>query len=89
MHFSDFSRFFFIDKLLHFYACQDLFILKLYCDKWDLLVKCYHIIIEVKTEQTWFLVADVDVERQDDDVGDQRRPPVDHKHHHAAQHGSG
>lgn len=44
---------------------------------------------EVKTEQTWFLVADVDVERQDDDVGEQRRPPVDHKHHHAAQHGSG
>lgn len=37
---------------------------------------------------TWFLVADVDVEPQDDDVGEERSPPVDDKHDHAAEDGS-
>lgn len=34
---------------------------------------------------TRLLVADIDVESEDDEQGDQGRPPVDDKHHHAAQ----
>lgn len=34
---------------------------------------------------TRFLVADIDVESEDDEEGDQRCPPVDDKHHHHAQ----
>lgn len=34
---------------------------------------------------TGFFVADVDVEREDDEQGDQSRPPINHKHHHTAQ----
>lgn len=34
---------------------------------------------------TGFVVADVDVEREDDEQRDQSRPPVDDEHHHAAQ----
>lgn len=34
---------------------------------------------------TWFLVADIDVERQDDEQGDEGGPPVDDEHDHAAQ----
>lgn len=37
---------------------------------------------------TWFLVADVDVEAQNDDVGEQSGRPVDDKHDHAAEDGS-
>ncbi len=36
---------------------------------------------------TWLLVADVDVEGQDDDVGQEGRPPVDDEHDHTAQDG--
>lgn len=38
---------------------------------------------------TGLLVADVDVESEDDEQSDQSRPPVDDKHHHAAQDRSG
>lgn len=38
---------------------------------------------------TGFLVADVDVESQNDEQSHQSRPPVDDKHHHAAQDRSG
>lgn len=38
---------------------------------------------------TGFLVTDVDVESEDDEQGDERRPPVDDKHHQAAQDRSG
>lgn len=38
---------------------------------------------------TWLLVADVDVEGQDDDVGQEGRPPVDDEHDHTTQDGSG
>lgn len=34
---------------------------------------------------TRLLVADIDVESEDDEQGDQGCPPVDDKHHHAAQ----
>lgn len=34
---------------------------------------------------TRFLVADVDVESEDDKQSDQSCPPVDDEHHHAAQ----
>lgn len=36
---------------------------------------------------TGFLVADVDVESEDDEQSDQSCPPVDDEHHHAAQDG--
>lgn len=42
-----------------------------------------------KQQLTWLLVADVDVKAQNDDVGEQSRPPVDDEHDHAAEHGSG
>ena len=34
---------------------------------------------------TRFLVADVDVESEDDEQSDQSRPPVNDEHHHQAQ----
>lgn len=44
----------------------------------------------METQQlTWLLVADVDVKPQNNDVGEQSRPPVDDEHHHAAQDSSG
>lgn len=36
---------------------------------------------------TWFLVADVDVEGEDDEQGDEGGPPVDDKHHNTTQDG--
>lgn len=41
-----------------------------------------------QVEVTWFLVADVDVKTQNDDVGEEGSPPVDDKHDDAAQDGS-
>lgn len=38
---------------------------------------------------TRLLVADVDIKPQNDDVGEESRPPVNDEHHHAAQNGSG
>lgn len=44
----------------------------------------------MQTQQlTWLLVADVDIKAQNDDVGEESRPPVDDEHHHAAQYGPG
>lgn len=37
---------------------------------------------------TWLLVADVNIETQDDDVGEESSPPVDNKHDHTTQYGS-
>lgn len=37
---------------------------------------------------TWFLVADINVECQNNDVGKEGSPPVDDKHNHTAQHSS-
>lgn len=34
---------------------------------------------------TGFLVTDVDVEREDNEQRNEGRPPVNDKHHHAAQ----
>lgn len=37
---------------------------------------------------TWLLHSNVNIEEELDAVGDQSRPPVNHKHHGAAEHGS-
>lgn len=37
---------------------------------------------------TQLFVADVDIETQDYDIGEEGSPPVDDEHHHTAQHGS-
>jgi len=37
------------------------------------------------THLTWLLVADVDIEGEDDKKGDEGRPPVDDEHDHTAQ----
>lgn len=36
---------------------------------------------------TWLLVADVDIETQNNDIGEESSPPVDDKHHHTAEDG--
>lgn len=38
---------------------------------------------------TWFRVSNVDVEGEDDEQRDEGGPPVDDKHHNAAQDGPG
>lgn len=44
--------------------------------------------LKANVGDTWFLVTDVDVKRQNDDVGQKGGPPVDDEHDHAAQHRS-
>lgn len=37
---------------------------------------------------TWFLVADINIECHDNDIGKEGSQPVDYKHNHTAQHSS-
>lgn len=43
---------------------------------------------KIALELTRLLIADVDIETQDDDVGEESSPPVDDEHYHAAQYSS-